>query len=296
MYSNITNFFSIIEQVLFGQELIVDKPKIKGPINDLPDDPIVEIFSYLGLVDLCRASNTCRSWKQVEEKSQLLNRYVYNTIAFGKTQWIKYYGKGVVENDQEDLKALPKDIFKILLTQLPDSRERVLDSQILVWIPKQINGKYLTIKTFLEIVSPNCFKSYVYLNYPNDNENSVEKSHWVLMSKDVLASSKGKSFEKLKVLVKEFSEKTKIAYEMPNLLDVIVCIFAEYVRSDNQTRLFSGSHSTGFFSRSGAFTICQERSGEYQSTVGDSYSHGLSIKDDRSDKDITGVAAFKKFF
>lgn len=270
------------------------KSKKPGPINDIPGEMIMEIFSYLGLIDFIRASSTCITWNKVVAKNSLLNRCVYNDIAFGKDKWIKYFGKGVVENDQEDFKALPKGIAKILLTRLPHSKERVMDNHMLVWIPKQIKGKDLTLVTMGELMKDKCFPK-TKMGYrtigleilKKQGNKSLKESHWVLMTKQVLPGTIGLWKDKQMDLMRRYAEKTKIAYEVPKILEAVVCIFAEYVRTDNKTRLFSDKHSR--------LIRCKEKIDDIHVVVGAFDKSGLCLFSDAAGLVNSGLAVLRNF-
>ena len=120
-------------------------------------------------------------------------------------------------------------------------------------------------------------------------DKALEGLRWVLMTKDVLSGSRSKSYDQQLALLKEYAEKSQIAYEMPKTLEAITCIFAEYVQSgDKKTRLFSDKPWT--------YTRCQEKVQSDDMVVGGFALSGLDVDDNYYDHDDYGVAALRKFF
>lgn len=279
------------------------KIKRDETITKLPVEMVMEIFSNLHLVDLLRASNSCRYWKNIEIEHNLLNKFVYNYIAFGKDKWIKYFGEEVVKNDQEDFKALPKDIVKVLLTRVPETKERVMDSQVLFWIPKQIKGKDLNIQSLGQLLKeryfPNTDDGYEFCTKEIEQlsqrkKESLNQSYWNLMTKKVLPNSKDECYRIQCFIVKDFAEETGIEYDVPGVLEATVCIFAEFVRSGGLTRLFGNNPET--------YTRCRQQVRFYNNSimdyivVGDFSPSGLRVGYGPSDRiHNCGVAALKKF-
>ena len=86
---------------------------------------------------------------------------------------------------------------------------------------------------------------------------SHEKARWILMKKDVIDGSRNKSFAEQQKMVDEQGQKK---YQVPGVLDVIVCAMTEYARSQGKTRLFSNDPCT--------YTRCQENIRSFQMVAG----------------------------
>ena len=108
------------------------------------------------------------------------------------------------------------------------------------------------------------------------------KPHWVLLTKDVLSGSRNKSYAEQKQQVIDESQGN---YQVPQAVDVIACIIAEYGRS--KTRLFSDIPWT--------YTRCQEKLEGHQVIVGGFAPAGLVVNFSYFyDFDFLGVAALRK--
>jgi len=130
-----------------------------------------------------------------------------------------------------------------------------------------------------------------YRNFsPGGQENTpASESHWVLMARDVIPNSRSKSYTDQQQLAQTYN-KNGIGYEVPKLLDTIVGIFMEYVRTGE--RLFSDNPWT--------FTRCQEideNKGKWQMVVGGFSASGVGVYDSDFDCDaeIRGISLFRKF-
>jgi hypothetical protein len=180
-----------------------------------------------------------------------------------------------------------------------------METHMLVFIPKFINRKPLTLKSLGDLA-----KQHYFQDVPDNEEgyrffwsaladaignNTIEKSGWRLMTTDVLEGSRNKRFDDQspgqgptqKQCVADLAKKAAVDYEVPTALDAATCILAQYFK-DSHTRLFSDDPWTG--------TRCQENVDNfYQVVVGGFAPSGLGVSyDDCSDDGILGVAALRK--
>lgn len=227
--------------------------------------------------------------------------------AFGQNQWKKYFG------DIGKEPPLPKDIYKILKSPCPFVQgKKVEETHMLVLIPETVNGKPLDLNTLGELVkAPKAGNATKYLNKFSSilklyGNQPVTKSHWVLMTKDVIEGSRNKSYADQQALIANFAQQTGNAYEVPEVLDAATCIFMHYVHSkehlfnDKKPATFKPSQekceekevSVGNLT---TFTRCQEKFEEMQVTVGCFSSSGLMLFR-HFDTRVVGVAALRKFF
>ena len=235
-------------------------------LGGIPDEILREIFGWLPGKDIARASAICRRFRIAIDDDPLLS-FKKSGNYFGQKDWEEYFGDVGVEP------PLPEDIVEILKAPCPvfnsegkDAGLKVKDTHFLTLIPAAINGDPLTLDLIRELVkSPknggNAIK-YEYYYPENHNSTPVSKSHWMLMSKDVIPNSKGKSYlEQLKLLPS--------GHEAPHLIDAVVSIFMHYVHT--KERLFSDNPLT--------YTRCQEKnsSGKYQMSTGGFSGSGLFV-------------------
>ena len=69
-----------------------------------------------------------------------------------------------------------------------------------------------------------CFHLGEYIDRP------TPKSHWALLTRTVIEGSRNERYEEEQAVLDSYSQKTKIPYEAPTVLDATVCNFIEYVR------------------------------------------------------------------
>ncbi len=172
-------------------------------------------------------------------------------IVFGKKQWETYFG----EIGKEP--PLPKDIYEILNSPCPIFLgKKVRETHMLVLIPETVNGKPLNLTTLEELVkAPKEGHATQYsddisgeiLNDEHANQ-ATAKSHWALMTMDVIPESRNKSYSDQHDLITELAKQTGINYEVPNVLDVAICILMHYIGDGK--RLFTDDPLT--------CTRCQE--------------------------------------
>lgn len=244
------------------------------PIKQLPVEISLNILSKLQSADRAKVSLASKSWLQLALDKSLQNP----EMAFGAKQWYEYFGVKVKEP------PLPNNIDEILKSQCPfsDDGKKVEDTHMLTLIP----GGF-TLKTFGELVKSK-FPELGQNGYRFITEAVMEcgykgESHWVLMTKEVLTKSKGKSFYDQQMQIKE---EGKGNYQVSEALDVVACAFSEYARSNRATRLFSDELWT--------YIRCQYETRCGHVIVGGFASNGLLAHDFDSNADIIGVTASRK--
>jgi len=203
------------------------------------------------------------------------------SIAFGKEMWKKYLGDIGAEP------PLPPNINNILKSSCPFwPDKKVEETHVLVLVPQTINGKPLNLRNLGELVQrPRQREAtkYVYFKLGQYTDPPAPPAHWVLMSKDILPSSRGKRYTEQQTLVNSYRQKA--LYEVPSVLDATVCIFMEYFRSG--TYLYGQNPWT--------YTRCQEKyDADWQLIVGGFAPCGLSVSH-YCVYDIAGVAALRRF-
>jgi hypothetical protein len=261
-----------------------------GLENLLPQELNFEIFSYLDEIELARCSLVNKTWKGLASDEALWKALIPK-IAFGKTQWEKYFG------DIGEEPPLPKDIHKILKSPCPFCPgKKVEETHMLVLIPKTIDDKPLTLKTlgdFVKTPKKGNATNYSLFNWDkaiNEHGNqTIIKSYWVLMKKNVIKGSESNIFKENykanrdpQAFIDKFSinKRIWIDYKVPNLLDAAICIFMHYVR-----------FGECLFDRdSGGYIRCQEKIGNYGVVIGFS-SQGLQISSSYPGYNFLGITA-----
>jgi len=160
-----------------------------------------------------------------------------------------------------------------------------------VLIPQTVNGKPLTKKSLGDLAKKhfsNTKEGYRYI-WPElvkeQNDKPIDKSHWVLMTKDLIQGSRNQSYSKQQTIVSDLAKKTLTTYEVPESLEAAVSILSKYASSGK--RLFSINPWT--------YARCQDKGQVYQIIVGGFHSFGLDVSHDCSDNVSIGVAALRKF-
>ena len=268
----------------------------QSPISSLPNELVLEIFSYLNLATLGTICRVSKEWKRLASEPILWKIAIYKEIAFGNDKWAQCFEKDVVkdEDSREEFSSFPWNDFikdcKKFKSVFPEKNAK--DSLMLVRLPKTLNGQ-LTLKSLGELAKryfPDSDTGYDFIWSPvvvELGDKSIDKSRWVLMTKDVLPGSRNESYAKQKDIVADLAQKALISYEVPEILEATVCILAQYFGSN--TRLFSDSPRT--------YTRCKENVQGHQVVVGGLASAGLEVNRNfyYSDDDNIGVAALRKF-
>lgn len=269
--------------------------------DPIPDEIGSKILSYLNLKELSNCRLVNREWKRLASDGVLQKDAILREIAFGKEQWERYFG------DIGEEPALPANIYEILKSPCPIiDGKKVGETHMLVLIPETVNGKPLTLNYLGELVkSPKQGNATGYYNFIWDKiikkhwDMPNEKSHWVLMTKDVLPGSECMGYKAHLKLVLNLRQKAQADYQVPKALDAATCIFMKCVSSGE--RLYSKKQSC-------PYTRCQENvESEYlvrrwanretdQLVVGSFGPNGLRVGDDGDRVGYIGVAALWKFF
>ncbi|HRD55492.1 MAG TPA: F-box protein [Parachlamydiaceae bacterium] len=266
----------------------------QDPIKILLDELVFLVFSHLNLATLGTICCVSKAWKRLANDPILWKIAIYREIAFGNDKWVQCFGTDVIkdEDNKEELFSLPSDDFiadcKKFKNTLPERNAK--DSLMLVRLPKTLNGG-LTLKSLGELAKKYFLKNdsgyrFIWTNIIQElGDKSIDKSHWVLMTKDVLPESKNKSYDEQQKIVADLAEKSLISYEVPKTLESITCILSQYFGS--KIRLFSDS--------SYIYTRCQENVEGYQVAVGNFAPTGLYVYNFSFDSTNIGVAALRKF-
>ena len=271
----------------------------QDPIIVLPEEIVLKIFSLLNLATLGTICSVSKNWGELASKNPLLwKAAIYKERAFGNDKWAQHFGEDSVKNEKsgDDFSSLPLNDFiadcKNFKSIFPEKNAK--DTLMLVRFPKTLNGRF-TLKSLGELAktyfpSHTGYKESEYEEedgyIPFDDEKSIDKSHWVQMTKDVLPESRNKSYNKQRRIITKLPEKSLNGYKVPTTLEAAACILSQYF--DSNILLFSD-----------AYTHCEELAGglgDEQMAVGGFDSTGLDIDCFYQEKDHSfGVAAIRAF-
>jgi hypothetical protein len=207
--------------------------------------------------------------------------------AFGPKEWFIYFGAHL-----RNVPRLPPNIAEILSSPCPFwPDKKVYETHLLVLVPQTVSGQPLTLKTLGELVqnprNGGHATKYEYCNL-GDYVDQPTKSHWALLTRTVIKGSRSKPYKNQQTIISSYSQKTQIAYEIPTVLDAIVCNFMQYVRFG--TWLYSQNPWT--------FTFCQEKyNASYNLVVGGGGAVGLRVEyDSFRVLESHGIGGLRKFF
>ena len=266
----------------------------QDPIEILPDELILEVFSHLNLATLGTICCVSKAWKRLANEPILWKIAIYREIAFGNDKWAQCFGTDVVKNEdnREEFSSLPSDKFiadcKKFKSIFPERNAK--DSLMLVRLPKTLNGG-LTLKNLGKLAESYFSNSdigykFIWTRIVQElGDKSIDKSHWVLMTKGILPGSRAKNYGEQQKIVADLAKKSLIGYEVPETLESAVCILSQYFGSN--IRLFSDNPLT--------YTRCKDKVQGYQTVVGGFAPAGLCVIYRNYDRDNIGVAALRKF-
>ena len=192
-----------------------------------------------------------------------------SAIAFDKAKWQTYFGDIGVEP------PLPPNIHQILSSPCPFwPGKTIQETHLLVLVPSHVNGQPLTLQSLGELVKrPKQGHATQYREwFPGYNENThTAKTHWVLMTKDVIPDSRNKLYNPQVVLVREYVTRSGYPYEVPHLIEAATVLFMHHVKTGE--RLYGDNPRT--------FTRCQEMrvGATWPVIIGDFAANGLIVHD-----------------
>jgi hypothetical protein len=214
---------------------------IQNPVGYFPEELVLKIFSYLNLNTLGTISNI-RQWKELV--NGVIELTIRREMAFGNDKWAQYFGEDAIKDEDrtEEFSSLPLNDFiadcRKIKSVFPEKKAR--DSLMLVRLPKTLNGG-LTLTSLGELAKKSFPTATGYRNIRNDvvtsqGHESIDKSRWVIMTKDVLSESRNKSWAEQLVVVANLAQKGLNGYLIPMPVEAAACILAQYF--DSSIRLF----------------------------------------------------------
>lgn len=236
----------------------------------IPDLVIKNIFFYLSNKELAYASIVCRNWKIIIDENQKLRLKKSNldNCYFGEEKWKKHFDTIDVEP------LLPQNIETILNTPCPFwPGKKVRNTHLLVLVPQRVNNEMFHLDKLSKLIKkPKYGHKTQYQHYDNDVQEELGTkslpSRWILMTKDVIPKTQGRTYEDQKNIIKQYSEEGNIFYEPPETLEVATAILTHYIETGN--RLYETT-----------YTRCKELvSNDWPVIIGGFSDSGLKIDDD----------------
>lgn len=211
------------------------------------------------------------------------------TTLFGKVQWETYFGP------VGEVPSIPTALIEKLETPcryFPGKTWK--DTHMLVLVPATVDGKNLDLNHLLELVQDpkgggHAQKISIHrIHKPilqQHGNKAPERSHWVLMSKDVIPDSISKTYEEQQALVAAIP-----GCGVPDLLTASVAILTHHTHTG--VRLFAG----GKGNERDTYTRCKEtiqlaQKYTYQIVIGGFSSDGLFLNINNFHWHLVGVAA-----
>ena len=207
-------------------------------------------------------------------------------IAFGKAEWEKYFG------DIGEEPPLPANIEGILNEPCSFWQgAKVKETHLLVLIPNTVNRKPFTLNWLGKLIQkPKSGYATKYLFYAKPARRAVGNksyySHWVLMTRDIIPTSRCASYSRCCWLIANHSKNTGLPYELPHLLEATTSILMHYVRT--RERLYTNDPWTCTYSQN-------IDKGGYPLVVGCFVPNGISINYCEGSLVGRGVAGCRKF-
>lgn len=268
------------------KESQVIDPLAKDPgIIILRDVFVKHIFSYLNLHELGVSRSVSRIWNQYASTPDVWKSTIYREIAFSSKNWADWNADLVKDVDmKEEMLSLPNNIVEVLRNSAFPG-QKIEETYVLV---RMLKG--LTIKKLGDLAKkyfPTNIDGYRDIRPEIVDElgdKPADKSIWLLMTKNFLPESRGKSYSKQKGIVEKLAKATRAPYEVPTTLEAATCILALYARNVGH----------GIFSSSpNAYIRCQEIVQGQQVVVGCVDWNGLCVGGRYMD-DFVGIAALQK--
>lgn len=200
--------------------------------------------------------------------------------AFGATEWRKYFGDVGTEP------PLPSNINQIRSRCCPFWPSKTIEqTHRLVLVPQTVNGQPLTLNLLGKLVKKPLegnSSQFSEVNWGQYTDPPAPRSHWVLMTREVIPESLNKCYKDQQAVLAGYSQQTNMPYVVPTILDITVATFMEHVRAE--PKLHVSSLRT--------YARCQEKySADWQLAVGWGEAADLIIGDDCEYENIGVVAS-----
>ncbi|MCP5507233.1 MAG: F-box protein [Chlamydiales bacterium] len=273
---------------------------VLSPIDALPDELMLKIFSYLNGPTLVNCQGVSEKWRRLagdpsfEKKIQLYRTTLEILRAQGnlidERAW-KLLG------EIGEVPPLPDNIFEELMKPCPfwnpertADGKKVKDTHVLGLMVDKVNGEPVTLTSIERCASTPKEGGHAtrYRQMGDDilkdlGNTPVGKPYWALMTAEVIPGSRGKSREDQLAMATKLGDEAT-GYKAPTLLQAIAFSIVSYVSTEK--RLFCNYPWIG--------TYCLEESGLFRLAVVSISSSHLDVSRNIRDSRI-GVAALRKF-
>ncbi|MDJ0652090.1 MAG: NACHT domain-containing protein [Simkaniaceae bacterium] len=251
--------------------------EVQGEINPQGFNPDLE--DVVRLYDAGQAENltkimgvlsdpveTQRSLEETSKSKEIWLAISLKPDLFGAKAWGRYFG------EVGEAPPLPENIRDILFspcTFWPDKKVR--ETHMLVLIPNTVNGQPLHLDALSELIKqPKVGHETQYRYYGKYMKEELgeksDRSHWVLMTRDVIPESLDKTYDDQKALVQGYAQQSGRPYELPTALEATTAILMNHVQTGEKLYM-------------NYYTRCQETMIEYQwpAAIGGFSAGGLSV-------------------
>lgn len=213
------------------------------------------------------------------------------SIAFGALKWEQYFGLKVAEP------ALPSDIEKILSGPCPIfPGKKVAETHFLTLVPEGMTLEKLeALMLSAQQGNKIGFRDKERTVWEQHKKTPSGKTHWVLLTNDVIPESIPKSWKDQQALAANYRSQ---GYELLSCVDVATSLFLEYVQTGK--RFYTETGTRFYTDTPGTYTRCVEQhvfgSSQWPLFIGGFASGGLYVNYDVGAHEIGGVSLARKFF
>jgi hypothetical protein len=203
------------------QSVPTQRPFSADVFSSLPREVIDKvIFHKLPLPALGTCCLVCSAWGKIAQEQ--INSFTPPN-AFGPKEWYTYFGCRFTA-----VPRLPHNIVQMLRARSLFTRRKIVaETEMLVFIPKTVNGGPLNIKLFQELAQKplqgNPVK-FARLDLGQYTDCCVAESHWVLMPRNAVSGCLDRPFAKQQAFM-----KTKTPYEVSTILVTTICFSVEII-------------------------------------------------------------------
>lgn len=250
-------------------------------LEDIPTETFLEILSFLkddAYLNNCLAVS--KKWHPIVKQAI----YAHNTFDYKK--WKRYFGK--IESLSGNHLYLPANVNRIRMSQCPIWPEKTIgETHLLLLLPEKVNGNPLTLRYFGELIKryfPKHKEGYIcFNNAAKEQDQQIENTHWLYMTKYPIPESRKKSYAKQMELLNSLPSMGTQNYRAPKAIEAAIAIVTKNITSNNH--LFNSEDSISTYTR------CQEKDNENsQIIVGGYCSDGLYINSSKSDCNSVAIA------
>jgi hypothetical protein len=253
------------------------KGTVQGPQeelsrNELPEELIFNIFSYLNAAGLAKCFRVSKEWKRIASDNGLWKVICRKEIdLFLEEEWETHYGK------VQTVTICYKDLFKELQGPDPiDPTKKLAETHKVLLMPSKVREQSLTMKSLNILASTPLkgnaakYRYNVFDDYDQHHQDETfDKSYIVRIRKEVVFRNEIVSLQMKHV--EELNKKNNLNYRFPTDLEVAAFNFTDHVKSGK--RPYGDTPWT--YSRT--LTNVQFNGSHYHVIVGGFDSSGLNV-------------------